>query len=493
MKKLNYNSKLKIILNYCAMFSLLLLSMISINAYSVSDTAIKNSLFYEAPKGKKLSFDFQNVNLRTLLQLIAKSSGLNFVISDNVKGNVTLKLKDVTWSQALNIIMKSNGLSYRRSSNVVYISTLEDIASNEAKHYQTQEQLTNYAPLVSKIICLKYTSAKNVAELLKSNNGNLLTPRGQIAVDSRTNCVILKDIKSNLGELQRAITKIDIPARQVSIEARIVNIDVTYEEQLGVRFGLSTTGHLSGTLNSANQITGGTTPSSVTNADGLVDPSQRLNFNIPAGQLFNGSNPASIALALARLGPILLDLELSALEGESHAKVISRPRVVTSNQQKAVISTGEEIPYQESTSSGATSVAYKNALLSLEITPQITPDDKINLHIKATQDTRGQSIAVGIDATSGGVTIPIINTQEVESSILLNNNETIVIGGVYRTVKQNTIDRVPFFGSLPVVGHLFRHSGVRDEKHELLIFITPKIIEPLPLKSAKGDTWQYAK
>lgn len=439
---------------------------------------------------KQLSFDFQFIDLRSLLQLIAKSSGLNFVISDNVKGNVTLKLRNVSWQQALNIVMKSNSLASRRAGNVVYISTLDDMANNEAKQFQSQEQLTNLAPIVSRIICLKYTSAKNVMELIKGTQTNLLTPRGQIAMDSRTNCVILKDIQKNIRELERALNRIDIPAKQVSIEARIVNIDVQYEEQLGVRFGLSNTSHLSGRFQGANQIASGVPPADVQNAAGSVDPTERLNFNVPAGQLFDSINPGSIALALARLGPVLLDLELSALEGERHGKVISRPRVVTSNQEKAVILTGEEIPYQESTSSGATSVAFKNALLSLEITPQITPDNKINLHIKATQDTRGESITIGVSATSGGVTIPAINTQEVESSILLNNNETIVIGGVYKVIKTNAIERVPFFGSLPILGYLFRHTSETDEKHELLIFVTPKIIDghanSIP-ESVKGD------
>jgi len=446
-----------------------------------------------------LSFDFQNIELRSLLQLIAKSSHLNFVISDSVKGTVSLKLKNVTWQQALDIVLKARGLTSRRSGNVVYISTIEEIAGNEVKLFQSQEQISNLAPLESSIICLKYTNAKSLSELVRGEQNSLLTPRGQIAIDPRTNCVILKDTAANLKEVVRAIRRIDIPAKQVLIEARIVNIDVIYEEQLGVRFGVSTTGHLSGTLNAANQITGGTTPSDVAvTPGGTIDPLQRLNFNVPASRLFDGSSPGSVALALARLGPLLLDLELSALEAESHAKIIAKPHVVTSNQQKAVILTGQEIPYQESTSSGATSVSFKNAVLSLTIIPQITPDNKILLNIKATDDTVGQSITVGTSATAGSVTIPSINTQEVESSILLNDNETVVIGGVYRTLKANVIDRIPFLGSLPIVGALFRHNGERDEKHELLIFVTPKIIKPqakladlknnpLPMAFNKGE------
>ena len=237
-----------------------------------------------------------------------------------------------------------------------------------------------------------------------------------------------------------------------------------------MKFGVSNSRSLSGTLAGANQLAQGT---SVNNITPLAE---RLNFNVPAATLFDGGTPGSIGLALAHVGGVMLDMELSALEGESHAKVIARPRIVTSNQQKARIQTGEEIPYQESTSSGATSVSLKNAVLSLEITPQITPDNKIVLSLKATEDTRGVNTVVGTSSAGVPVDIPAINTQEVESNVLLNDNETIVVGGVYKEVKTNSWDRVPFFGTLPIVGNLFSFKSIHNEKHELLIFITPKII-----------------
>lgn len=416
-----------------------------------------------------LSFYFQNIDIRSLLQLIAKQSGLNFIIGDSVKGNVTLNLKDVTWQQALSVLLKTQGLASRRVGNVIYISTIEDITSSETKQLKSDEALSSLAPLKSGMIKLNYTIAADVAALLKGEKGSLLTPRGEVAVDARTNSLIIRDTATNLAEVTREIKKLDIPARQVLIEARIVNMDTSYEEQLGVRFGVSDTRHLSGTLAGANQLT------QYVGVNNITPLSDRLNFNVPANQLTSGATPGSIGLALARVGHLLLDLELSALEGEDHAQIISRPRVVTSNQQKAMIQTGEEIPYQESTSSGATSVVFKKAVLSLEITPQITPNNKIVLKLKATQDTRGTNTAVG---TSGGVpiTIPAINTQAVESNILLNNNETVVIGGVYKVTKENTYDRVPFLGQLPVVGYLFSHRGELNKKSELLIFITPKII-----------------
>lgn len=461
--------------------SFLSCSLIIHTAYSAVPPATER-LFDMDSKHDKLSFYFQHIDVRTLLQLIAKNSGLNFIISDNVKGDISLKLTNVTWEQALKIVLKTQSLTSRRVGNVVYISTIDDIMGAETKELKSSDVIANLAPLKSVFLRLKYAIAVDIANLLKGTQGTLLTSRGQIAVDTRTNSLIIRDTKENLADIVPEIKKLDIPAKQVLIEARIVNVDVTYEEELGVRFGISDTRHLSGTLAGANQLTQGI------NVADITPFTDRLNFNIPANTLFDGAIPGSAALALARIGHILLDLELSALEGEKKAQVIARPRIVTSNQQKAVIETGEEIPYQESTSSGATSVVFKKAVLSLQIIPQITPDNKIVLRIKATEDTRGTNTAVGastttINGSTQPVTIPAINTQEVESTVLLDNNETIAIGGVYRTIKQNTFDRIPFFSSIPVIGHLFDHQGIHNEKHELLIFITPRVVnapEPAP-------------
>jgi type IV pilus assembly protein PilQ len=422
-----------------------------------------------------LSFDFQSIDIRALLQLIAKNAGLNFVISDAVKGNITLNLKNVTWEQALNIVLQSHGLASRQEGNVIFVSTLEELTSNQTKQLQADETISNLAPLTSTIIHLKYSNATDVASLLKSKDGSLLTPRGQIAIDSRTNSIILRDVKANARDVIQAIRSLDVPAKQVIIEARIVNIDVNFEKELGARFGLTKPNYMSGTFFGANSLAQGLTPPNVENAAGTVDPTQRLNFNVAATTIF-GNNPGSIGFAVANIGGVLLDLELSALEGEDHAEIISAPRVMTSNQKKAVIQTGEEIPYQDSTSSGATSVEFKNAVLSLEIIPQITPDNKIILNVKATQDTRGTNTVLSSTAGSTASSVPAINTQEVESNILLNNNETIVLGGVYKQTKENTFVRIPFFGNLPIVGALFRNQSVQNEKTELLIFLTPKIV-----------------
>lgn len=451
-----------------AALGIILLGICGASILSANGILKKNGIEQKSANGneKKISFYFQNIDIRALLQIIAKSSGLNFVISDNVKGSITLTLKNVTWEQALNTVIKARGLAARRDGNVVFVSTVDEIVGNEARQLQSSEQLSNLAPLVAKIYKLKYANAIEVANLLKGQQSSLLTPRGQVAIDTRTNSVIIRDTRSNLAEITRTIQSIDVPAKQVLIEARIVNINTKFEEQIGVRFGISDARHLSGTLEGATKITNGTSP-------GDVPIAERLNFNNPA-QAIRGFKPGSFALAMARLGPILLDLELSALEGEEKVKIISRPRVVTSNQQKAIIQTGEEIPYQEATSSGATSVSFKKAVLSLEIVPQITPDNKIILNLKATQDSRGTDVATGPNTS-----IPAINTQQVESNIILNNNETVVIGGIFKQEKNNSMERVPFFGSLPIVGALFRHTKEFEDKRELLVFITPKIINSM--------------
>lgn len=450
-----------------------------------------------AQKGSgSLSFYFQNIELKALLQLIGKLSGLNFVISDAVKGNITLNLKNVTWQEALNIVMKTHGLSSRQIGNVMFINTLDEISKMDMKEFQADQQVINLAPLTSAVLRLKYMTAKDLADILKSSNNSLLTTRGQVVVDPRTNTAIIRDVAANVSDIKKLVKKLDIPARQVLIEARIVNIDVTYEKQLGVRFGISNTKQLSGTLSGANQLAQGV------NVNSVSPITDRLNFNNPASTFAGGAVPGSIGLALARLGNVLLDLELSALEEEGHSETIASPRVITSNQQKATIQTGQQIPYQQSTSSGATAIAFENAVLSLEITPQITPDNKIVLSLKATEDTAGsptvtsQATTSGSGGTSGTTSStstsfgpPPINTEEVESNIILNNNETIVLGGVYKRTKSKTLDRIPFFGSLPLIGAFFRFTNEQNTRSELLIFITPKIVEAKPVlanKSSKG-------
>lgn len=459
----------------------------AINLPSNAQSIENNNLAMHNGNGS-LSFDFRDIEIKTLLQLIARNSGLNFIINDTVKGNITLNVKNVSWQQALDIILKSRGLSSRRVDNVLMIGSVEELTSNESKQLQSEETLSNLAPLTSTILHLRYANASDIAKILKGSDSQLLTPRGQLGIDTHTNSLILRDTKQSINVIRREIQQLDIPAKQVLIEARIVNIDVDFEKELGARLGVSKQQHLSGTFTGANSLAQGTDAAFVATPDGIVDPTKRLNFNGPATSLF-GTIPGSAGLAIARIGGVLLDLELSALEGEDHLEIISSPRVMTSNQQKAIIQTGEEIPYQAATSSGATSVEFKNALLSLEITPQITSNDKIILTLKATQDTRGANTVLQGTAGAPSTSVPAINTQEVQSNVILNNNETIIVGGVYKKTKENSFQRIPFFGSIPVIGYLFKHSSERTIKSELLIFITPKIINPLSTSAAplKGD------
>ncbi len=422
-----------------------------------------------------LTFFFQDIDVRTLLQIIAKTSGYNFIISDAVKGKITLNLKNITWMQALQVVMKSQGLTMRRVGGVIYISTIDDVTVNESKLLQSEQALSNLSPLVSNIIQLKYANAKDVADFLKGQTGTLLTTRGQVAIDPRTNSIVIRDTSQTVYDLRRTISKLDVPAKQVLIEARIVTIDTAFESQLGIKFGVTNPSHVTGTLFGANQLVQGVSP-----AD--VPIPARLNFNNATSTLASGTNPGSIGMALARIGQIYLDLELSAIEEEGHGQIIASPHIITSNLQKAHIETGEEIPYQEASSSGATSISFKKAVLSLEITPQITLNNKIILHMKATQDSRGKQLEISSGSTAGAPPVlgpPIINSEEVESSVLLNNNETIVIGGIYRQTKLNTVDRIPFLGELPVVGFFFRTNRISNDRSELLIFVTPKIINPM--------------
>lgn len=421
--------------------------------------------------GHNVSLNFNDVETRTLLQLLAKTSGLNFVISDAVKGNMTLHVTDVPWDQALDIILKANGLGYRRFGKVLLIAPVNELATNEIQELQAKRRVAELAPLQSEIIRLRYANAEELANLLKGDSNSLLSSRGSVSAERRTNSLWLRDIPANLRSIRPFIQRLDVPSRQVLIEAKIVSIDKNYARDLGIRWGISGRGGktLSGTFSGANQAL--TQPFSA-----VTPPTDRLNFNMPAAPI-SGANPASIALAMTGLGNnYYLDLELSALEEENLASTLSSPRVITSNQQPAYIQQGEEIPYLVSSSSGATAVEFKDAVMSLEITPQITPDDKIMLTIKVMQNTRGQQLVANSLGAVSPVLPPAINTREVKSQVLLQNNQTVVIGGIFTRDKTNNETRIPFLGKLPFIGALFRNRQIGDRRRELLIFITPRII-----------------
>lgn len=433
-----------------------LIDIFPLSAEEVKQAKLKKTIY----TGKLISLNFQKIPIRSVLQLLAEFTGINMVVSDKVTGDITLRLNNTPWDQALDIILKTNALDKRQRGNIMLVAPAAELLNQEKAELKSQLEVTNLAPLRSDLLQINYAKAADIATLLKDKNTSLLSKRGSLSVDARTNTIWIQDTGAQIEEIRELIKQLDIPVRQVLIESRIVNVTKDFTQDLGIRFGVSRPTHLSGTLNGANQLAQGTAPANV------VPLAERLNVDLAATPVTG--TPASIGIALAKLGNgILLDLELSALESEGRAEVIASPRLITTNQQAAVIESGEEIPYQEATSSGATAVAFKKAVLSLKVTPQITPDNKIMMDLQINQDTPSAQTFNGV---------PSILTKEIQTTVLVDNGQTIVLGGIYKLDRSNAINRVPFLGELPVVGVLFRNTNVTTKNEELLIFITPRII-----------------
>jgi type IV pilus assembly protein PilQ len=422
----------------------------------------KNEFGY---KGERLSLNFQDIEVRSVLQLIADFTGINIVVSDTVKGNLTLRLKNVPWDQALDLILKTKGLGMRRTGNVMLVAPSEEIAAREKLELESQKQIKALEPLYSEFIQVNYAKAADIAKLLKSSETSLLSERGTVTIDERTNTLLVQDTASKLADIRKLVAKLDIPVRQVLIESRIVIANDNFARDLGVKFGYSKRVDYNG---DHTLVIGGKQP-----GDLITSPT--TPFEVPAGSGTTGLitdlgvvNPTgSIGLAIGKFGSHLLQLELNAMEAEGQGQVISSPRVLTSNQKEAYIEAGTEIPYQEASSSGATSVSFKKAVLSLKVTPQITPDDRIIMDLNVNKDSVGQ--------VYNGV--PSIDTKEVGTQVLVDNGETLVLGGIYERNRLDEVDRVPFFGDLPMVDWLFKTTRKTDDKSELLIFITPKIVK----------------
>ncbi len=436
-----------------------IIDVFPLTAEEIQQAKLKKRVFV----GKRISLNFQNIQIRAVLQLLADFTGVNIVVSDKVNGNITLRLNDVPWDQALDIILTTQGLDKREAGNVVLIDTSADFTLRENGLLKEQEAAKKLAPIRSDLLQINYAKATDIATMLKDKNNSLLSDRGVLSVDVRTNTIWLQDTGSRIQEIRELVEKLDVPVRQVSIEARIVNMTKDCELDLGVRWGVSKPRHLSGTLEGANKLAGPTAPA---NLPANVPIAERLNLDLLAVPA--SGPPASVGIALAKLGSgVLLDLELSALESEDRAEIVASPRLMTTNQVPAVIKSGEDIPYQESTSSGATAVAFKQAVLSLKVTPQITPDGKLLLDLQINQDS---------DSGRRVQNVPIILTKSIETSVLVNNGQTIVLGGIYQQSKSNQVKRIPFLGTIPVLGNLFRSVDVKSSNDELLIFITPRII-----------------
>lgn len=428
-----------------------------LTAEEIRQAKLKKQVF----TGKRISLNFQNISIRAVLQLLADFTGINMVVSDKVQGDITLRLNDIPWDQALDIILTTQGLDKRRKGNVMLIDTKASMDKMEEDQLKSQQTIEKLEPIRSDLIQINYAKAADIAVLIKDKQNSLLSDRGKISVDARTNTIWIQDTGTKIEEVRELIKQLDIPVKQVLIEARIVEVTKDFSQDIGIRWGVSRPTHLSGTLEGANELARGTAPANV------VPLERRLNLDLAAAPL-TGATPASVGIALAKLNDnILLDLELSALESEGRAELISSPRLITTNQQAAVIESGEEIPYQEATSSGATAVAFKKAVLSLKVTPQITPDGKILMDLQINQDTPSPQTFLGV---------PAIITKEIQTNVLVNNGQTIVLGGIYKQDKNKVINRIPFFGELPVVGILFSNRQITLKNEELLIFITPRII-----------------
>jgi type IV pilus assembly protein PilQ len=434
--------------------------------------------------GERLTLNFQDISVRAVLQLLADASGENIVVSDSVTGSVTLRLQNVPWDQALAVILQNKGLGEEKDGNVIIVAPQAELAAREKAEYAAQHAVQQLEPLRSEYLQINYAKAADLAALIKSQSNSLLSKRGNVAVDERTNTLLLQDTPENLDQINRLVARLDVPVRQVEIEARVVLVNDDFERQLGARLGLSNAwsnnggnGVITTTGTAAGEDTmigsaisnlaknGGTSPYPVSIPTGTTGFPQRYNVNLPVG------NPdGSFAVGILT-GTHLIDLELSAAEAETEAKDISSPRVITANQKEATIMQGVEIPYQQSASSGATSISFKDAVLQLKVTPQITPDNRIILDLDVRDDEVGQVVV-----ESGGVNVPAIDTREVTTQVLVNDGQTVVLGGILTTNSSNVVNKVPWLGDIPVLGHLFKNTDRTNKKDELLIFVTPKIV-----------------
>jgi len=437
--------------------------------------------------GERLTLNFQDIETRAVLQLLADTSGQNIVVSDSVQGNVTLRLQNVPWDQALDIVLRTKGLDKRREGNVIIVAPTEELAAREKAELAARKDLQELAPLRTEYVQINYAKAADLAGLIKSQGGNnsLLSGRGSVTIDERTNTLLIQDTSDRLQDIRRLVSTLDIPIRQVLIEARIVVANDDFSRNLGVRFGATAIGDQQslgfGGTNSAgvvsssgvgredddivlqpnnNNAPGGTPP-----AISLPAVNDRYMVNLPV------ANPAGrIALTLLD-SDFIVDLELSAAQAEGRGQIVSAPRVITANQREAVIEQGTEIPYQEASSSGATTIQFKKAVLALRVTPQITPDNRIIMDLTVSKDSVGQVIV-----TSFGVNVPSIDTREIVTQVLVNDGQTVVLGGIMETEFRETENKVPWLGDIPGLGVLFKNKSKTNNKDELLIFITPRIL-----------------
>jgi len=430
--------------------------------------------------GDRLSLNFQDIEVRSVLQLLADFTGLNMVTSDTVTGRITLRLKNVPWDQALDIILKTKGLSMRRTDKVILVAPTEEIAAREKLILESERQIEELAPLRAEFIQVNYAKAADLAALLKSEENRLLSERGNVTTDERTNTLLIQDTAAKLEEVRNLVELLDIPIRQVLIESRVVIANDDFAKDLGVKLGFGAQktdvgdfagGPLEGSRFKVAGGLGGDIAHAEVASTSVESPAgsgnQALLVNLP--QTLSASRGGAINFILGKMASHLIRLELNAMQQEGKGELIASPRIITSDQNKATIKQGLEIPYEVRSSSGATTIAFKEALLKLEVTPHITPDDRIIMDLIVNKDNP--------DYTRALLGIPPIDRRSVETSVLVENGETVVLGGVFERNKTNNVERVPFFGDLPYVGFMFKQRFEKDENKELLIFVTPKILK----------------
>ena len=437
-------------------------------------------------KGERLTLNFQDIETRAVLQLLADASGQNIVVSDSVQGSVTLRLQNVPWDQALDIVLRTKGLDKRQEGNVIIVAPADELAAREKADLSAKKDIQALEPLRSEYLQVNYAKASDIALLLKGSSGgasganSVLSARGNVSVDNRTNTLLLQDTADRLADVRRLVTLLDIPVKQVLIESRIVIVTNDFERDLGARFGVTATrangtnGLYETTGTAAGTDTGISSALSNLATNGTVYPvsiptgataTNRYNVNLPV------ATPAG-SIALGILGSdFLVDLELSAAQVENRGTVISSPRVITANQKEASIEQGVEIPYQQSASSGATTIDFKKAVLSLKVKPLITPDNRIILDLTVSDDSVGTVVVA-----SGGVNVPSINTRTITTQVVLGDGQTVVLGGILETTQSLQTTKVPWLGDVPGLGNLFKETNRADNKDELLIFVTPKIL-----------------
>jgi len=452
----------------------------------VADAEEGSTLFSETKEyeGQRLTLNFQDIETRAVLQLLAETSGRNIVVSDTVQGNVTLRLRNVPWDQALDIVMTTKGLDMRQNGNVIIVAPAEEIAARETADLEAKQAIAELEPLYSEFLQVNYAKAGDLAALISgagADSNAMLSNRGSIAVDDRTNTLLVQDTAESLQDIRRMVSTLDVPIKQVLIESRIVVVNDDFSRDLGIRLGVTAFNENSSDGVTVISGTGNGTDTMVNSAlNNLADPGNNTIYPIQVPQLnnrYNVSVPITNAagrFALAVLeSDYLVDLELTALEAEGRGEIVSTPRVITANQKEARIEQGVEIPYQQSASSGATTIQFKKAVLSLTVTPQITPDNNIIMDLLVHKDNVGDIISTG----GLGGTVPSIDTRAVETQVLVADGQTVVLGGIYETERRETINKVPFLGDIPILGNLFKSKQRLDNKAELLIFVTPRILE----------------